>query len=582
MTKITSANKAPVVLALFFFLFLIPALFVNLGQIPTFVHVDEPRRALVSLEMQITGEYITPTLNGEYYFNKPPLYNWLIVGSNKLFGEVSEFSLRFPMALSILLYGLSVFLILRRRMDELLALATAVATITAVRLLLYDAFLGLIDITFSWVVFLQIYSFYHYGKDDRYGRLFAISWTLAGIGFLMKGVPSLAFQGLSIIAYAVYRRDKVLIWRQANFLGAMLFAVIVGGYYTLYLMQHPGGWEDILFKLYDEVGRRTGVRFGLLQTILHLFTFPFEFAEQFLPWSLLAVFLIKKKIRQAIWQDNLSRFAAVMFTFNIIPYWLSVEVHPRYLFMFLPFVYYPLIRVYLSAEKNKVSKTRKFVEWIWFGLGILLAIAVIVLPFVLDTAAIPNVWLATIFVFLLTLVPLVLYYKVPAYRLVWFGFLLLGVKMGYNLIINPTRVPERNALKHQAQRIAILTAGQPLTIHDSKANLDGISFYITEQRRTILRRSSGAMQAGRFYLVHEDQLANYGAADSLLTIDPPHGSKMRLLIKPHKKKVNEGIFPQECLWQNPRPLRLKAECSNQRYHSGKKNAASSQAAQKKR
>jgi hypothetical protein len=56
---------------------------------------------------------------------------------------------------------------------------------------------------------------------------------------------------------------------------------------------------------------------------------------------------------------------------------------------------------------------------------------------------------------------------------------------------------------------------------------------------------------------------------------------MRLLHKPHKKKVNEGIFPQECLWQNPRPLRLKAECSNQRYHSGKKNAASSQAAQKK-
>jgi hypothetical protein len=47
------------------------------------------------------------------------------------------------------------------------------------------------------------------------------------------------------------------------------------------------------------------------------------------------------------------------------------------------------------------------------------------------------------------------------------------------------------------------------------------------------------------------------------------------------KKVNEGIFPQECLWQNPRPFCLTAECSNQRYNSGKKNAASSQAAQKK-
>ena len=53
---------------------LLPALLINLG-ILTFID-DEGIRSLVALEMKLSGNYITPTLNGEFYYNKPPLYNW--------------------------------------------------------------------------------------------------------------------------------------------------------------------------------------------------------------------------------------------------------------------------------------------------------------------------------------------------------------------------------------------------------------------------------------------------------------------------------------------------------------------------
>ena len=74
----------------------------HLGYLPLDTRSDEPRRALVALEMILSNDYVTPTLNGARYFNKPPLYNWIIAGSYHLFGNYSSFALRFPMLVVLL------------------------------------------------------------------------------------------------------------------------------------------------------------------------------------------------------------------------------------------------------------------------------------------------------------------------------------------------------------------------------------------------------------------------------------------------------------------------------------------------
>ena len=48
----------------------IPVLLLNLGS-PAFIE-DESIRGLVALEMELSGNNIAPTLNGEYYFKKHP------------------------------------------------------------------------------------------------------------------------------------------------------------------------------------------------------------------------------------------------------------------------------------------------------------------------------------------------------------------------------------------------------------------------------------------------------------------------------------------------------------------------------
>ena len=60
-------------------------LFLNLGVRP--LQFEEPRRVLVALEMAVRGNAVVPTTNGALYFNKPPLYNWLLLACTRLFGS---------------------------------------------------------------------------------------------------------------------------------------------------------------------------------------------------------------------------------------------------------------------------------------------------------------------------------------------------------------------------------------------------------------------------------------------------------------------------------------------------------------
>ncbi len=52
----------------------------------------------VGREMFLSGDWVTPHLNGSPYLNKPPLFYWMIATSYTLFG-ISEFAARLPQAL---------------------------------------------------------------------------------------------------------------------------------------------------------------------------------------------------------------------------------------------------------------------------------------------------------------------------------------------------------------------------------------------------------------------------------------------------------------------------------------------------
>ena len=60
---------------------------------------DEPVYAETAKEMIRFNEYLSPRIYNEYWYDKPPIFYWLLVGSLKLCGGFSEFAARIPASL---------------------------------------------------------------------------------------------------------------------------------------------------------------------------------------------------------------------------------------------------------------------------------------------------------------------------------------------------------------------------------------------------------------------------------------------------------------------------------------------------
>ncbi len=97
MSKFAITSNRSFIEAQWLLSFFVAALFlwgIFLGNVPL-RDWDEGTRALIAREIYRTGNWLYPTLQGEPYLLKPPLMDWLIALSYKLWG-VQEFTTRLP------------------------------------------------------------------------------------------------------------------------------------------------------------------------------------------------------------------------------------------------------------------------------------------------------------------------------------------------------------------------------------------------------------------------------------------------------------------------------------------------------
>jgi 4-amino-4-deoxy-L-arabinose transferase-like glycosyltransferase len=94
LQRSTLAKRA----GLLFFLAVAVFYLYGLGHLPL-VGPDEPRYAEVAREMYLRGDWVTPTLGGHTWFEKPALLYWMMMASYHFFG-VSEWAARLGPALS--------------------------------------------------------------------------------------------------------------------------------------------------------------------------------------------------------------------------------------------------------------------------------------------------------------------------------------------------------------------------------------------------------------------------------------------------------------------------------------------------
>lgn len=366
----------PFLLFFGFFVCLLP----GMGLAPFFL--EEPRRGLVAMEMLFSHDFFHTTIHGEPYYNKPPLFNWVMAIGFTFFG-FEEWVPRMITLLSHLITGLAMFKIGKRFFDNDLALISSGLYLVGVDILFYFSFLGEIDIFFSAIIFLGWCSYFHFSEKQNWLLAFIGLYFFMALGFLTKGLPAMLFLGFTLLTWHGFNRNWKLLFTLRHFLAISLFALLIGAYFMPFFVE--GDWDTLLRTLWNQSVERTSKPVGFGNRILTVVKFPFLLWLNLLPGSILILFFWKAPLVSWMKQNRLFCFSVVVLLANIWIYWISPESRSRYLYMFHPLCIWCFVYAWQQHKRfirlNKaVEKFLVFLPWLMLAI---LFIALWMLPFYL-------------------------------------------------------------------------------------------------------------------------------------------------------------------------------------------------------
>lgn len=218
-------------------------------------HPDEGRYAEIAREMAVTGDWITPRLNGIKYFEKPPLQYWATAAAYKVFGE-RHWTSRLWAALTGLLGVAAVFFAGRRLFGPApgfyagLVLASSALYVGIGHLNTLDMGLTFF-MTATALAFLLAHSEGTNPVASR--RWMLVAWASAALAVLSKGLIGIVLPGAVLAACVVLQRDFGLLRKLQWRAGLALFLVIAAPWFVL--AQHANPEFATFFFIHEHFNR---------------------------------------------------------------------------------------------------------------------------------------------------------------------------------------------------------------------------------------------------------------------------------------------------------------------------------------
>jgi 4-amino-4-deoxy-L-arabinose transferase-like glycosyltransferase len=299
------------------------------------IGADEPRYAQVAREMLARHDWITHTLGGKPWLEKPPLYYWQAMLAYSIFG-VSDWAARLPSAVDATLMVVATYLFLKRfrpgfQLDGALMTASGAGVIGFARAASTDMPLA----AMFTIAMLAWYAWYE-SESHRYLALF---YCFLAFGMLAKGPVAPVLAAIIIVIFAVAKSDYRLVWRTLWLPGVVLFCALVLPWYIAVQVKDPEFFR--IFILEHNVAR-----FG---TNLYRHKEPFWYYVPvallgLIPWTVFVAASLVETIR--VWwaerremlesEDGLNAFLVIWLVVPVIFFSFSQSKLPGYILPALP------------------------------------------------------------------------------------------------------------------------------------------------------------------------------------------------------------------------------------------------------
>ena len=324
----------------------------------------EVNYAQTAKEMLAAGDYLSPQIYGNYWYDKPIFFYWEMIAAFSVFG-VTDFAARFFPALFAAVGLVMTYAFARRLYDERTAFWAAIILGTGV---LYSFLAKLILTDMSLFVFfggtLAAFFIGYYEREQKY---FYIAYACAGLAVLTKGPIGLLLPGLVILVFLALARDLSALRRMCIPTGLLVFAAVCAPWYIYMYFAHGAdfvntflGIHNVLRATVSEHAQWDVWYFSL--GIYFIGMFPWSFA---LPLALYRAWRIRPDI------DVRTLFLLVWAIVVPVFFQFMATKYPTYSFpAFLPTA---ILTARLLAKNPRVLKVGAIL-----GMGLYLAVVFVV------------------------------------------------------------------------------------------------------------------------------------------------------------------------------------------------------------
>ncbi|HTW65521.1 MAG TPA: glycosyltransferase family 39 protein [Bryobacteraceae bacterium] len=276
---------------------------------------DEPRYAAIGRAMAATGDWITPRLWGQPWFEKPALLYWMTAAGFKL-GLGPDLAPRLPVALASVAFLVYFFVVSRREFGDRVAWYASAILATSAGWLVYTR-VAITDLPMSAAFAAAMLAIFAAAAGTL---AFVVAGALLGLAVLAKGLVPLVL--LAPALWFLRHRIRDL---------AMLFAaaiVIAAPWYVLVTLRNGAPFIDEFFWK-QHFGRFMNTALQHQQPLW--FYVPVLLVGLF-PWTPLLALLFSRRL----YKDVRARFLLAWFAWGLVFFSASRNKLPGYLLPLLP------------------------------------------------------------------------------------------------------------------------------------------------------------------------------------------------------------------------------------------------------
>lgn len=214
--------------------------FFNIGNY-ALMDVDETRYVSMARDMFHSKDFLTLYLNGEYFFEKPPLYFWGECLSFAIFGKINEFTARFPVALYGTLSVLLVYFTGKKIVSQRFGFISALILATTLEFVMLAKFAILDIVVTACIGFSVMFGFLTQFVQDKNKKYFWwLFYIFSGLAVMAKGIPGFVVPFAVMFFVTLANKTFKQVFRPQY---------IIPGFLLFFLIVLP--WHMVMFKIHD-------------------------------------------------------------------------------------------------------------------------------------------------------------------------------------------------------------------------------------------------------------------------------------------------------------------------------------------